>query len=399
MPPDKVAPLKHPRLRVRPKEGSPFYPLVYYVYAKIQCVNLPLPDIPSDITSPHHWDLYVLAICHLAQIKSLGRKLCVPEEVLIMLSGVVNACWPPALLAISLAPHIEDMSLVPTLEAVNPIVTLLKGELLSALCPGINGDPDAVPSIASFNTMIASRLTVLAITQEEHNENLAFTVLRLMQHLALLARYNNAHMKPDFFSIWRYVLQDILAGPPDLSIELLEMEGTLMPLRVSCDVIGYGQADIGVYLVDPHHVPPSQPSDTPTRLALRTVRDNAKISLALEKRHIDTFSSFPIIAETRDSRVTLYSIRRYGDVFGVGLATRETITVPTNVQEFKSFLQSNSLDILLAFGEHMRTHATHVRDVLEATKRDDRAVQPLGAMPHVVFLPFVQEDYNKDMAF
>lgn len=40
----------------------------------------------------------------------------------------------------------------------------------------------------------------------------------------------------------------------------------------------------------------------------------------------------------------------------------------------------------------MRAHATHVRDVLEATKRDDRAVQPPGAMPHVVFPPFVQED-------
>ncbi|KAF9293644.1 hypothetical protein BGZ74_011604 [Mortierella antarctica] len=309
-----------------------------------------------------------------------------------MLSGVVNAYWPPALLAISLAPHIEDMSLVPALEAVNPIVTLLKGELLSALFPGISENPNAVPSIASFNTMIASRLTVLAITQDEHSENLAFIVLRLMQHLALLVEHNNTHMAPNFFSIWRFVMQDILAGPPDLSIELLEMEGMLMPLHVSCDVIGCGQADIGVYLVDPHRAPPSQPSDPPTRLAFRTVRDNARISLALEKRHIDTFSSFPIIAETRGSRVTLYSIRRYGDVFGVGLATRETITVPTTVHEFKSFLQSNSLDILLAFGEHMRAHATHVRDVLEATKRDDRAVQPPGAMPHVVFPPFVQED-------
>lgn len=132
----------------------------------------------------------------------------------IMLSGVVNAYWPPALLAISLAPHIEDMSLVPALEAVNPIVTLLKGELLSALFPGISENPNAVPSIASFNTMIASRLTVLAITTDEHSENLAFIVLRLMQHLALLVEHNNTHMAPNFFSIWRFVLQDILAGPP-----------------------------------------------------------------------------------------------------------------------------------------------------------------------------------------
>ncbi|KAG0037934.1 hypothetical protein BGZ82_001522 [Podila clonocystis] len=280
MPPDKATPLKLPRLRSRPKEGSPFYPLVFYVYARIQSVYMPLPDIPSDLTSPNHRDLYVLARCHLAQMKGFGRKFRVPEELLNILSGVVNAYWPPALLTVSIAPHIEDMSLVPALETVNPIVTLLKGELLSALCPGINEDHNAVPSIASLNTVIASRLSVLAITQDEFTE----------------------------------------------SIE-----------------------DVGVYLVDPCS-PPSKSSDPLTRLALWTVRDNASILLALERRRIDTFSSFPIIAETHGSQVTLYSIRRYGDVFGVGLATHETITVPTNVQELKSFLQSNNLDILLAFG-------------------------------------------------
>jgi hypothetical protein len=32
---DKAAPLKLPRLRSQPKEGSPFYPLVYYIYAQV----------------------------------------------------------------------------------------------------------------------------------------------------------------------------------------------------------------------------------------------------------------------------------------------------------------------------------------------------------------------------
>ncbi|KAG0029286.1 hypothetical protein BGZ81_003959 [Podila clonocystis] len=320
MPPDKATPLKLPRLRSRPKEGSPFYPLVYYVYARIQSVYMPLPDIPSDLTSPNHRDLYVLARCHLAQMKGFGRKFSVPEELLNILSGVVNAYWPSALLSVSIAPHIEDMSLVPALETINPIVTVLKQELLSALCPGINEDPNAVPSIAFLNTLIASRLSVLGIAQDEFTESIVFLVFKMMQHLALLTGHNNTAKAPDFIRIWCYVLKDILAG------------------------------------------------------------------------HL----SFPIIAETHGSQVTLYSIRRYGDVFGVGLATHETITIPTNVQELKSFLQSNNLDILLAFGKHMRAHATHVRDVLEATKRDDRTAQPPGTMPHVVWLPSVREESDED---
>lgn len=45
----------------------------------------------------------------------------------------------------------------------------------------------------------------------------------------------------------------------------------------------------------------------------------------------------------------------------------------------------------------MKTHAIHVRDVLEATKRDDRAVQPVETMPHVVFLSYPRKEYDEDI--
>lgn len=122
------------------------------------------------------------------------------------------------------------------------------------------------------------------------------------------------------------------------------------PLKVSVEVIGRGKSDLATFSIDGRPLSSQSPFDPPTRFALRNVRHNARVSLAHERRHIDTFSSFPIIAETHGHQVTLYSVRRYGDVLGVGLATRETIAIPTNVHELRSFLQSNSLDILLAFG-------------------------------------------------
>ncbi|KAF9081774.1 hypothetical protein BGX27_004777, partial [Mortierella sp. AM989] len=53
----------------------------------------------------------------------------------------------------------------------------------------------------------------------------------------------------------------------------------------------------------------------------KSVRLNAAILLVLEKQGLDISCWFPIIAESRGLVLDFYTIKRYGDVLGVGRST------------------------------------------------------------------------------
>ncbi|KAI7815743.1 hypothetical protein BC939DRAFT_534124 [Gamsiella multidivaricata] len=96
----------------------------------------------------------------------------------------------------------------------------------------------------------------------------------------------------------------------------------------------------------------------------KSARLNAAILLELEARGLDLQHSYPIIAEGRGLGLDFYTLRRYDDILGAGRSTAKGLSLPSQVSQLKTFLQSNSILTLLSFREHLRRYAVDVVDVL-----------------------------------
>lgn len=59
-----------------------------------------------------------------------------------------------------------------------------------------------------------------------------------------------------------------------------------------------------------------------------------------------------------------YTLRRYQDVLGAGRSTPKGVSLPSQVDDLKAFLESDTMITLLAFREHLRRFAVDVKDVL-----------------------------------
>ncbi|KAF9993560.1 hypothetical protein BGZ80_002162 [Entomortierella chlamydospora] len=59
-----------------------------------------------------------------------------------------------------------------------------------------------------------------------------------------------------------------------------------------------------------------------------------------------------------------YTPRRYDDILGAGRSTTKGLSLPSQVFQLKTFLQSNSILTLLSFREHLRRYAVDVVDAL-----------------------------------
>ncbi|KAF9143750.1 hypothetical protein BGX30_014908 [Mortierella sp. GBA39] len=86
--------------------------------------------------------------------------------------------------------------------------------------------------------------------------------------------------------------------------------------------------------------------------------------MKLEARVLDLLQSYPIIAEGQGLGLDFYTLRRYDDILGVGRLTTRGISLPSQLSQLKTFLQSNSILTLLSFREHVRRYAVDVADVL-----------------------------------
>ncbi|KAI1290686.1 hypothetical protein EDD11_009084 [Mortierella claussenii] len=96
----------------------------------------------------------------------------------------------------------------------------------------------------------------------------------------------------------------------------------------------------------------------------KSVRLNAAILLELEARGLDIQHSYPIIAEGKGVSLDFYTLRRYDDILGAGRSTAKGLSLPSQISQLKTFLQSNSILTLLSFREHLRRYAMDVVNVL-----------------------------------
>ncbi|KAF9145406.1 hypothetical protein BGX30_009018 [Mortierella sp. GBA39] len=106
---------------------------------------------------------------------------------------------------------------------------------------------------------------------------------------------------------------------------------------------------------------------------IKSVRLNAAILLELEKRGLDLQHSYPIVTEGRGLGLDFYTLWRYDDILGAGRSIAKGISLPPQVSQLKTFLQSNSIITLLSFRnmfdinlaiEHLRRYAVDVVDVM-----------------------------------
>ncbi|KAG0320056.1 hypothetical protein BGZ99_004707 [Dissophora globulifera] len=108
----------------------------------------------------------------------------------------------------------------------------------------------------------------------------------------------------------------------------------------------------------------------------KAVRLNGAILMELKDKGVDVEQNFLVIAEGRGLAVNFYTLRRYGDVLGAGRAISSSIWFPAHVSQFKRFLLSDTMHILLAFAEHTRRYGMEVADTIAA-----RPAAPLPKTP------------------
>lgn len=81
----------------------------------------------------------------------------------------------------------------------------------------------------------------------------------------------------------------------------------------------------------------------------KSVRLNAAILHDLEAKGLDISKSYPIIAEGQALGLDFYTLRRYDNILGAGRSTSKGISLPSHVDQLKSFFESEAILTLLAF--------------------------------------------------
>ncbi|KAG0035811.1 hypothetical protein BGZ83_004021, partial [Gryganskiella cystojenkinii] len=95
----------------------------------------------------------------------------------------------------------------------------------------------------------------------------------------------------------------------------------------------------------------------------KSVRINTAILLDLEDLGLD-ITSFPIVADGHGLTLDIHAIRRYEDIIGAGQATDKDVWLPAEESQLRSFLESDSLHVLLEYAENMRRFAIDTSKVL-----------------------------------
>ncbi|KAG0247680.1 hypothetical protein BG011_001088 [Mortierella polycephala] len=350
-------------------KATPFHGLVQYVFNKAQGKPAQLPEVPETFASPNFKEIFVyvrneLLKASLPDFKNARRNtkdFVVGKDVLVALSGIVNTLSPTAVQTFTIAPRIKSESVLPTLTERQPAITALMEDLLGALCPGIDTDPYTEPSLWGLQKRVWELLGDIGKTREPETKD-----ERVSGELTSPAARNARRLVEEAFGA---TTKHVGGRKVDLSV------------RIYSDFSW--EKEISIYEFKARTVT----DDSCEQQQRKAVRLNAAILLELEEQGVDVTKVFPVIAEGRGLSIDLYTLRRYGDVLGAGRAVPQSIWLPAHTSQFKQFLRSESLHVLLAFVEHTRRFAVEVADVLNANPR-----HPLPTTPpqkHVELAPYV----------
>ncbi|KAF9176370.1 hypothetical protein BGZ50_000887, partial [Haplosporangium sp. Z 11] len=249
-------------------------------------------------------------------------------------------------------------------------VTGLLAELLEALYPELDKDRYCEPDFVQLQKKVWQLLQDAASSRHTLAEKAKYTTLQIIQQVLLwieLGLFTPPTSEHVYVSAWAMLLNILLfdttvrAIPGELvskastsARQLVEDEfgsttsmscGRKVDLSIRIQVDGGWKTEIAVFEFK---------TSTSTRQMCekqqkKSVRLNAAILLELEARGLDLQHSYPIIAEGRGLGLDFYTLKRYDDILGAGRSTAKGLSLPSQVSLLKTFLQSNSILILLSF--------------------------------------------------
>ncbi|KAF9322655.1 hypothetical protein BG006_002169, partial [Podila minutissima] len=296
-----------------------------------------LPEIPQSFSSSNHREMFMHA---RADLEIAGE---VDKDTLTVLSGIINTISPAAQ-GFTLSPMIKAESLMPSLSSRLPSIEALLAELLTALCPDLDNDPQAESTLVGLQVKVWELLAKTARNGSAKNkeQKAAVALLKVMNQICSLLENKQLeppHSEHVFVSAWSNIMNAPFQGslvrviPGELasvaakgSRILVEEEfgltnkyicGRKVDLSVRLYADHTWQNEIAVY-----EFKYSSASDAICRQQQQKfVRLNGAILLDLEQRGVNINNSYPIVAEGRGLALDLYTLRRYDDVLGAGRST------------------------------------------------------------------------------
>ncbi|KAG0329180.1 hypothetical protein BG004_002386, partial [Podila humilis] len=381
---------------------SPFLPLLEYLYKKVKGHDPELPRAPKTFLCQEYKELYEYAHSRVA------------------LSGIVNTLAPSAKV-LSFAPAMEADCLLEALEEKDEDVAELMSELVEAYSPGHAKDPLAPLEMDCLRRKVWGLLIEhSAASPRAKIVRRKMQVLQVVDYICTLISTNQVTpplTEHVVVSVWSFILAVMLGGQVVRGIpgELASQAAKAVRLYVEGEYgvttknVGGRKVDISVRVfannswdneISIFEFKTSKATDLICEQQQRkSVRLNTAILHDLEHKGIDTSNHFPIIAEGRDCCLSLYTLKRKGNVMVAGKSTREVAWIPSDMVQLKQFLKSDSIHVLLNFADHTARYAVHVQEALSMIRRPPLPSTPPPRFnkPFAAFTPHKQNRPNKQI--
>ncbi|KAK3805525.1 MAG: hypothetical protein J3Q66DRAFT_407535 [Benniella sp.] len=341
-------------------KSSPFYGLINYMFQKAKGKSATLPTMAPSGISPLHQEMYMAALQELRRPGPMFNK----KDALVILSTIVNTVARSGR-SFSISKDVRKGSLLSGLDPQSDIYLSVKDllrELLVALHPQIDHDRHCPPQFGNLKKCVWKLLS----STPENTAN--YSVLQVVNQLIL---YIELGIFEDPTS---EQVGELICKPSGDARQRTEdafgsttstTSGRKVDLSIRIRVENKWKTEIAIF----EFKSSKSTDETCKKQQKKSVRINAAILLDLESRGLDISQSFPIIAEGRALTMDFYTLRRYQDVLGAGKSTSKGISLPSQVDELKAFLQSNTVVTLLSFKDHLRRFAVDVKDVLAMSAR------------------------------
>ncbi|KAF9089639.1 hypothetical protein BGX27_002432, partial [Mortierella sp. AM989] len=388
---------------------SPFLPLLKYIYEKVKGSDVKLPQAPSTFICEEYKELYHYAYNKLLRIeqqdsnkndkgkskKSKTFPYHVDKDVLGALSGIVNTISPSSQV-LTFTPAIKDEMLMPVLDEKDSDITDLLADLLESYCPGHKDDPLAPMSFES--------LRLAPPTTEHVIVSVWSFILAVLLGGAVVRGIPGELASQAAREVRLYVEKKY--GVTNNNGKKAKICGRKVDISLRVYANGHWNNEICMF-----EFKDGTASDLIClNQQLKAVRINTAILHHLEYKGVDVCEHFPLIAEGRGLFLSIYALKRIGNVIAAGKSTETVAWIPSDLIQLKQFLKSSSMQLLLKLADHTTRYAVHVQETLSTITRPPLPSTPPRQFetPFVAFTPHKQnkrkhvefaeydEDYEED---
>ncbi|KAF9106560.1 hypothetical protein BGX27_009115 [Mortierella sp. AM989] len=328
---------------------NPFHDLILYVSQRAKGRTSILPTTAPGELSRLHQDMYMAALEELRKPGDVVSK----KDVLVLLSTIINTLSTSGR-RFSISRRIMKASLIPELtsDLCKPVKNLVR-ELLLALHPQIDHDRQCPPDFGQLKRMVWA---LLLDTTEKTESYTTLQIVNQILHWVELGIFAPPTSEHVYVSAWSLLINTLLldtnirATPGELvskastsARQPLTSCGKKVDMSIRIHVDNHWKSEIAIFEFKTSMASPE------------TIRKWQGLNIS---------RSYPIIAEGQALGLNFYTLRRYDDVLGAGKATAKGISLSSQVEHLKAFLESDAILTLHAFKEHLRRYAIDVTDIL-----------------------------------